>query len=137
MFQSITCTSIYLNYIHYIPNIKVIKLFLFVAALTDVYDGDTFSVHQISKDKNNQCITTEQNDVNKTMFENITTILAYVKRIDAKLDAIGCNLNTSYSSTNVENNFLSLFPMKTMESLDDIESKLILDNVFEEKLVCK
>jgi len=114
----------------------VIKLFLFVAALTDVYDGDTFSVHQVSKE-NNQCITTEQNDVNKIMFENITTILAYVKRIDAKLDAIGCNLNTSYSSTNVENNFLSLFPMKTVESLDEIESKLILDNVFEEKLVCK
>ncbi|XP_050065052.1 uncharacterized protein LOC126553983 [Aphis gossypii] len=69
------------------------------------------------------------------MFENITTILAYVKRIDAKLDAIGCNLYTSYSNTNVENNFLSLFPMETVESLDEIESKLISDNAFEEKLI--
>ncbi|XP_060855843.1 uncharacterized protein LOC132933937 [Metopolophium dirhodum] len=69
------------------------------------------------------------------MLEKITTILAYVKRIDGKLDAMGCNLNTSYSRTSVENNFLSLFPMKTVESLEEIESKLILDSVFEEKLI--
>jgi len=71
------------------------------------------------------------------MCENITTILAYVKRIDGKLDSMGYNLNTNYSSTNVENNFLSLFPMNTVESLEEIESKLILDTVFEEKLVPK
>lgn len=71
------------------------------------------------------------------MCENITTILAYVKRIDGKLDAMGYNLNTNHSSTNVENDFLSFFPMKTVESLEEIESKLILDTVFEEKLVPK
>jgi len=71
------------------------------------------------------------------MFENITTILAYVKRIDGKLNAMECNSNTSYSSMSVETNFLSFFPMKTVESLEEIESKLILDTAFEEKLVPK
>lgn len=72
----------------------------------------------------------EQNDQN--MVEQIATILVYVKRIDKKLDTL-MDDNVSLNRSN-ENNIVSLFPIKTVEALQNIEIKL-LDATFEKQMV--
>lgn len=66
------------------------------------------------------------------MVEQIATILAYVKRIDQKLDKI---MDDSVSlNRNNENSLVSLFPITTVEALQNIETKL-LEATFEKQMV--
>lgn len=58
--------------------------------------------HQID-----QLIDMGQMGMIKTMSEKIETILAYVKRIDEKLEAMRNNINTALSNRNIENHFLN------------------------------
>lgn len=67
------------------------------------------------------------------MIEKISTTLTYVKRIDAQLDLIESKLNSGSSMGINENDFFSFIPMKTIESLNEIESKIKSDNDFEKK----
>lgn len=68
------------------------------------------------------------------MIEKISTTLTYVKRIDAQLDLIESKLNSGSSMGINENDFFSFIPMKTIESLNEIESKIKSDNDFEKKV---
>lgn len=54
------------------------------------------------------------------MLEKITTTLVYVKRIDEKINT------TSFMRNNnlVDDEFINLFPMKDVESLQEIDRKL-------------
>jgi len=66
------------------------------------------------------------------MVEQIATILAYVKRIDKKLDTI---MDDSVSlNRNNDNNLVNLFPITTVEAVQNIEIKL-LDATFEKQMV--
>ncbi|XP_060872093.1 uncharacterized protein LOC132946227 [Metopolophium dirhodum] len=68
----------------------------------------------------------------QNMVEQIATILAYVKRIDKKLDTI---MKDSISlNRNNENNLVSLFPIATVKALQNIETKL-LDATFEKQMI--
>jgi len=69
------------------------------------------------------------------MFEQITTILAYVKRIDEKIETVGCNrCNAESANPLVNNDFLNLFLIKTVEEVQNIEIKL-MDTTFEKQMV--
>jgi len=75
-----------------------------------------------------------QNEQNhQDMTEQIATILAYVKRIDKKLDTV-MEGSVSLNIINDENNLVSLFPITTVEALQNIETKL-LDATFEKQMV--
>lgn len=70
--------------------------------------------------------------IHQNMVEQIATILAYVKRIDKKLDTI---MGDSVPlNRNNENNFVSLLPITTVEALKNIETKL-LDATFEKQMI--
>lgn len=59
------------------------------------------------------------------MFEQIGIILAYVKRIDAKLDNIMERNSTLVSpEETVNNEFFNLFPMQTVRDLEEFETNL-------------
>lgn len=74
-----------------------------------------------------------QNDQNHhNMVEQIATIFAYVKRIDKKLDSI-MEDRVPFNQNN-ENNLVSLFPITTVEALQNIEAKL-LEAKFEKQMV--
>ncbi|KAL5237438.1 hypothetical protein ACI65C_004848 [Semiaphis heraclei] len=75
-----------------------------------------------------------QNEQNQQdMVEQIATILAYVKRIDKKLDTV-MEGSASLNIINDENNLVSLFPITTVEALQNIETKL-LDATFEKQMI--
>ncbi|XP_022179167.1 uncharacterized protein LOC111039830 [Myzus persicae] len=79
-------------------------------------------------------IPSEQNNLLNILIEKISTTLTYVKRIDAQLDLIESKLNSGSSMGINENDFFSFIPMKTIESLNEIESKIKSDNDFEKKV---
>lgn len=68
------------------------------------------------------------------LIEKISTTLAYIKRIDAKLDIIESKLNSGSVMGINENDLFSILPMKTVESLTDIENKVLTENDFEKKV---
>uniref|UniRef100_A0A2S2PHG5 DUF4806 domain-containing protein n=1 Tax=Schizaphis graminum TaxID=13262 RepID=A0A2S2PHG5_SCHGA len=72
----------------------------------------------------------EQNHQN--IVEQIATILAYVKRIDKKLESL---MEDSVSlNKNNDNSIVSLFPITSVEALQNIETKL-LDATFEKQMI--
>eukprot|EP00102_Acyrthosiphon_pisum_P026915 XP_016664125.1 PREDICTED: uncharacterized protein LOC107885143 [Acyrthosiphon pisum] len=90
------------------------------------------SLDQIEKEQhNNEIAYMSTNDMVRIMFEQSTTILAYVKRIDKKLETVG-----GYYAEPMNGNldFLNLFPMKTVEAHQNIESKLA-DETFEKQMI--
>jgi len=106
-------------------NITVNFIFIHILAV------DQIEIEQHSND-NNQIGYTISNDMIQIMSEQITTILAYVKRIDKKLETVGCNAE----SVNGNIDFLNLFPIKTVEAVQNIELKLT-DITFEKQMVSK
>lgn len=94
-----------------------------------------FAVDQSEKENNNDNHQIGSNNLIQSMFEQITTILAYVKRIDKKIETVGCNrCNAESANPFVNNDFLNLFPIKTVEEVQNIEIKL-MDTTFEKQMV--
>jgi hypothetical protein len=63
----------------------------------------------------------------QNVFKNVISILAYVKRLDSKIDSlIQTNQNIKKNLT-VNNAFEKIFPFENVESVDDMENKLNLD----------
>lgn len=58
------------------------------------------------------------------MVQQISTIFAYVKRIDKKLETIMEDSVTLVKSN--ENNWIGLFPITSVEAFQNIETKLLL-----------
>ncbi|KAF0704489.1 DUF4806 domain-containing protein, partial [Aphis craccivora] len=81
------------------------------------------------------CMYLSSNNLIQSMFEQITTILAYVKRIDEKIETVGCNrCNAESANPLVNNDFLNLFLIKTVEEVQNIEIKL-MDTTFEKQMI--
>lgn len=93
-----------------------------------------FIVDQEHNEENIQRMPSmDQNNTITLLYEQTATILAYVKRIDSKLETM--EYSTISSNENIDNDFNCMFPMKTVEALQDIEIQLTSDNTFEKKMV--
>lgn len=68
------------------------------------------------------------------LMEKISITLAYVKRIDAKLNVLGSNFNYAGQTGIIENSLLSLIRIKTVKSLLEKENKIKTENDFEKKI---
>lgn len=79
-----------------------------------------------------------QKNLNEIIYEKVSTTLAYVKRIEGKLEGIETLLNGKIGhtrSTAVDNNILTKFPMKTVSDVEEIERKLTTDENFLKQMV--
>lgn len=73
------------------------------------------------------------------MEQSIETI-AYLKRIDGKLDYLKQTLQNMPSTQShkyelLDNSFLSMFPMKNLDSLQDFDNRLKIDEHFKANVV--
>lgn len=76
----------------------------------------------------NQSYNNIESEMLKKLFENSISILAYIKRVDNKIDSIiqmNNNFQTNYTAVN--NDLENMFPLKTVEAVEDIECKLSTD----------
>lgn len=105
------------------------------------HSGFLFLPKYINKTIYNLDILTENqeefNDVNmiKNLFKNVISILAYVKRLDSKIDSLIRNNNNTRNIQTVNNDFEKIFPFKYIESVDDMEIKLKQDENTSDQLV--
>lgn len=77
-----------------------------------------------------------QKDINQSMHENILMTLAFVKRIEGRLDGIEAKLQNGITvNTNINDDILSLLPMKTVLDVQDIETKCTTDTNFKSQMV--
>lgn len=80
----------------------------------------------------NVIIATADNAILKLILEKVSTTLAYVKRIDEK---ISTTASVMTQHNNFTNEFLNLFPMKDVDSLQNIDKQLSLEIEFENQMV--
>jgi len=76
----------------------------------------------------NQSYNNIESEMLKKLFENSISILACIKRVDNKIDSIiqmNNNFQTNYTAVN--NDLENMFPLKTVEAVEDIECKLSTD----------
>lgn len=78
-------------------------------------------------------IATVDNAMLKLILEKVSTILAYVKRIDEKINTTA-SVTTQHDII-MNDKFLKLFPMTDVESLQNIDQKLSLEVEFENQMV--
>lgn len=77
-----------------------------------------------------------QKDIIQSMHENIIMILAFVKRIEGRLDGVEAQLQSGITvNTKINNDILSLLPMKTVLDVKDIETKFTTDTNFKSQMV--
>lgn len=82
----------------------------------------------------NVIIATADNAISKLILEKVLTTLAYVKRIDEKIST-ATSVMTQHNNIMYDYEFLNLFPMKDVESLQNIDKKLSLEIEFENQMV--
>ncbi|CAI6355905.1 unnamed protein product [Macrosiphum euphorbiae] len=79
---------------------------------------------------------TNSDDIYKKLLEIQMTTLDYVKRIDAKLERMEIKLNNGSPINNIhDEEFLSIFPFKTIESIITADERLKTEEKFERQLV--
>lgn len=79
---------------------------------------------------------TNSDDVYKKLLEIQMTTLDYVKRIDAKLERMEIKLNNGSPINNIhDEEFLSILPFKTFESIITADERLKTEGKFERQLV--
>lgn len=79
---------------------------------------------------------TNSDDVYKKLLEIQMTTLDYVKRIDAKLERMEIKLNNGSPINNIhDEEFLSMLPFKTIESIITADERLKTEGKFERQLV--
>jgi glutaredoxin 2 len=73
------------------------------------------------------------------VFDLCLSTNSYVKRIDSRIDKIEklleSNTTCYQSKTMFEKDFISIFPMKDVETIIDVETKLINNSNFERQMV--
>jgi len=70
------------------------------------------------------------------MHENIIMTLAFVKRIEGRLDGIEAQLQSGVTvNTTINNDILSQLPMKTVSDVEDMETKFTTDTNFKSQMV--
>jgi len=75
-----------------------------------------------------------QKNIIQSMHENIIMTLAFVKRIEGRLDGIEAQSGIIFN-TKINNDILSLLPMKTGLDVEDIENKLTTDTNFKIQMI--
>lgn len=82
-------------------------------------------------------LSTHQNNFNQIICENITKTLAYVKRIEGKLERIEALLSGSGHLRNgdINNDIFTQLPMKTISDVEEMERKCTTDTTFEIQMV--
>lgn len=85
--------------------------------------------------QNIENISFSLNNVIKNMNEKIEITLAYVKRIDTKLETLMSNKTSTLSNKPKGDDLLNCIPIKTVEGVNAIEIKLKSDSVFEDTMV--
>uniref|UniRef100_A0A2S2NXH1 DUF4806 domain-containing protein n=1 Tax=Schizaphis graminum TaxID=13262 RepID=A0A2S2NXH1_SCHGA len=86
--------------------------------------------HELNFSKN-------QNEINTIMYENIITTLAYVKRIEGKLEGIEALLSGTGrmgNMTTIDEYIWTLLPMKSVFDVEEIERKFSTDENFENQM---
>lgn len=79
---------------------------------------------------------TNSDDIYKKLLEIQMTTLDYVKRIDAKLERMEIKLNNGSPINSIhDEEFLSIFPFKTIESIITADERLKTEEKFERQLV--
>jgi len=86
--------------------------------------------HELNVSKN-------QDEISTIMYENIITTLAYVKRIEGKLEGIEALLSGTgrTGNTAIDEYIWTLLPMKTVFDVEEIERKFTTDEHFENQMV--
>lgn len=99
------------------------------STITNTREPSTSTHKELDNSKN-------QKDINQSMHENIIMTLAFVKRIEGRLDGIEAQLQSGITvNTKINNDILSLLPMKTVLDVEDIETKFTTDTNFKSQLV--
>lgn len=79
---------------------------------------------------------TNENNTNKKLLELQMLTLEILKRIDTKLELLEMKMHSSRPLNNLyDEAFLSLFPFKTIESINNAEERLKAEEKFERQLV--
>jgi len=77
-------------------------------------------------------IATADNAILKLILEKVSATLAYVQRID---ENISTGSVMTQNSITLNDDFLNLFPMKDVSSVQEIENKLSMEIEFENQMV--
>lgn len=78
-------------------------------------------------------IATANIEILNQILEKITTTLAYVKKIDEKIDKASFMIQNNLMAVN--DDLINLFPMKDIESVQQVDKKFSLDREFEIQMV--
>lgn len=99
------------------------------STITNTREPSTSTHKELDNSKN-------QKDINQSMHENIIMTLAFVKRIEGRLDGIEAQLQSGITvNPKINNDILSLLPMKTVLDVEDIETKFTTDPNFKSQMV--
>uniref|UniRef100_A0A2S2NJV5 DUF4806 domain-containing protein n=1 Tax=Schizaphis graminum TaxID=13262 RepID=A0A2S2NJV5_SCHGA len=98
------------------------------STITNTREPSTSTHKELDNSKN-------QKDIIQSMHENIIMILAFVKRIEGRLDGVEAQLQSGITvNTKINNDILSLLPMKIVLDVEDIETKFTTDTNFKSKM---
>jgi len=100
------------------------------STITNVKEPSTSTHDESNLSKN-------QKDINQSIHENIIMTLAFVKRIEGRLDGIEAQLQSGVivNNTTINNDILSQLPMKTVSDVEDMETKFTTDTNFKSQMV--
>jgi hypothetical protein len=100
------------------------------STITNIKELSTSTHNEFNLSKNHK-------DINQSMHENIIMTLAFVKRIEGRLDGIEAQLQSGVTviNTKINNDILSQLPMKTVSDVEDIETKFTTDADFKSQMV--
>lgn len=99
------------------------------------YDGEKTKQ---SSTNHNLNASTSQSNLNDSVYEQISKILAYVKRIEGKLESIEVLLSSrghKGNTTVVDNINMNEIPMKTVFDVEEMERKFTTDENFLNEMV--
>uniref|UniRef100_A0A2S2PXJ0 DUF4806 domain-containing protein n=1 Tax=Sipha flava TaxID=143950 RepID=A0A2S2PXJ0_9HEMI len=99
------------------------------STITNIKELSTSTHNEFNLSKNHK-------DINQSMHENIIMTLAFVKRIEGRLDGIEAQLQSGVTviNTKINNDILSQLPMKTVSDVEDIETKFTTDADFKSQM---
>jgi len=81
----------------------------------------------VSTENQEELVKKYDDNMMNNLFKNVISILAYIKRLDSKIDSLIQNNNNVQINQTFNNNFEKIFPLKNVEAVDDMENKLKLD----------
>ncbi|XP_022160834.1 uncharacterized protein LOC111026949, partial [Myzus persicae] len=85
------------------------------------------SMSSVSTENQEDLINKSDDNTINNLFKNVISILAYVKRLDSKIDLLTQKNNNTQISENFNKDFEKIFPLKCVEAVDDMENKLKSD----------